>query len=154
MHGETMQFRRACVCSFKTLLYENINLPHSNLICSRYYWTLLFAMNEIVKVSKHMLSHFEWSLSYILQIILFFSFCPTSRPINTLKPLLDISIAFHITSTKVAHLQVTWYFHHFFRPRVQGLQNWEKQKRRKRIKNANCILKGQKLFERTKKGIS
>ena len=85
MHGETMQFRRAYVCSLKTLLYENINLPHSNLICSRHYWTLLFEINDSLKVSEHMLLHFEWSLSYILQIILFFPFCPTSRPINTWK---------------------------------------------------------------------
>ena len=40
---------------------------------------------------------------------------------------------------------------------LQTLQNWEKQKTKKRIKNANCILqrlRGEKAFGGTKKGVS
>ena len=40
---------------------------------------------------------------------------------------------------------------------LQSLQNWEKQKTKKRIKNANCILqrlRGKRSFRGTKKGVS
>ena len=144
------------VCSFKTL-FTRIQPPLFNEGVSSQNFVFYYFYSKLNEVLKHILRNYEWSLSYILQIIfLLLPFTLHRKQLiheSSLENVLS-RILFKLRSAQY-YVWITGYLYQY-----QTFANFAKlgkQKTKKRIKNANCILqrlRGEKAFGGTKKGVS